>query len=601
MPNFIAAQYDKETKCVQYLTDDNRICIRSGGSLPWRTNNAGDLLAPIDQATGKPKPRKTKGWLNLAEGGEYTSHFFFIFPDYETGRSALRACLGRLYMNSNFYEFVSVYASKKDHNNEGNYVSQLVEFTGIDPKTKLRDMSEADLNKFMDAIERIEGYHRDESTRKETFVAVSTIHATDGRVPVAGEEIIVKTADGQEKTFTSSASGQFPPIVHGNGPTTIIHKTPDGEKKTIGTLPPDKGQHLSLLTKFSEFVGWSAPKKAPEDSTSKKAPLVHVVMPHDTLSKIAAKYDISVADIKQYNHLTSDTIFPGQRLGIHGTPPPLTQATPKKAAPKPSKTGTAGEKSAATKDVKKAPPAPESQTKSARSKEGSGEPIAMIQPEKGEVPWMEHAIAEGKRFHGEPEATIEKTMNYHKLIGDGLTSLQGTPNAWCAAFASWCLIQAGYPTKNDPDDQYKEIKIEQGRARAFLRTERGERDSKTKKIPLVPNPLYIEIPEPIYGAIALETGSQRSDIAKHVGFAYGKNDYGIILLGGNQSDRIKFAAFPRKQLKFCIPAAYEEMYKKYQTPLKEYDRIQLNKDVLGYMTVKEDEEAEKKHRKDATR
>lgn len=43
---------------------------------------------------------------------------------------------------------------------------------------------------------------------------------------------------------------------------------------------------------------------------------LHVVAPGDTLSKIAARYHLSVAELKKLNKLNSDTIYTGQKLRI---------------------------------------------------------------------------------------------------------------------------------------------------------------------------------------------------------------------------------------------------------------------------------------------
>lgn len=59
----------------------------------------------------------------------------------------------------------------------------------------------------------------------------------------------------------------------------------------------------------------------------------YVVVPGDTLSKIAAKFGLTVAQLKTYNNLTSDMIYVGQKLRLK---PP--EAAPVTAAPAPAET-----------------------------------------------------------------------------------------------------------------------------------------------------------------------------------------------------------------------------------------------------------------------
>jgi uncharacterized protein (TIGR02594 family) len=581
MPRFVSATYHPDIQTAQFIADDGRCCLRSGGSLPWRLNNGGDLLSPLD-ADKKPCPKKTKGFLAVVQAGAYDDHWFFVFPDYETGRRELKASLKRKYMTGNMTDFVNKFAPGKDHNNVAKYVSQLSTYSGISADTKFSDLSDADLNKLMDGIEQIEGYNKDEATRKETWVVVSTIHATDGKVPVAGEEIVLR-GDGKETTLKSNASGQFPPIVHAKGPMQVFHKTPDGSEKKVGDLPPDQGQHFSLLTKFSEFVGWNAPVKAPESPSPKKQHFQYTVQPNDSLSKIAAHFKISVDQIKQDNHLTSNKILAGQVLGINGpAPAQLAPTPPKKAPPKPKP------KDAAVPDAKPAPkpkPPPESQTKAARSKDGSGETLALIEPEEGVAPWMKHALNEAKRFHGRPEWEIETEINYHKEIKDGQTSMTGSAHAWCAAFVNWCLAQAGYPIRNLKENGFIDISGEIGRANQFINT-------KTKD-GRVANPLYAEIDEPVYGVIGVETNS--SGHGQHVGFVYGKQGKEICLLGGNQHDRIKFSCFSSStHFKFFIPVSYQEFFKKNKGTLPDVNGNSLN------LTIGIDEKPRKKGQAEST-
>ncbi|HEY8100067.1 MAG TPA: LysM peptidoglycan-binding domain-containing protein [Burkholderiaceae bacterium] len=600
MTRFIKATYHPNIKAAEFIADDGRHLIRSGGSLQWRICNAGDLVSPV--INGIPCPKKTKGYIGFAKAAN-SDHHFFIFPDYETGRAELKTSLQRKYKNKTLSETVKSYAPKHDGNDSDKYVNDLSKMSGVDKNTKIKDLSDTQLSSLMDSIERLEGYHADADTRKEIWLQVSHIQATDGTRPLANEEIVVRM-DGKETTLKSNAIGKFPPIVHGTGPAEIHHKTIDGDLKKVGELPADKGQHWSLITKVAEFFGTTAPVKAPDNLITKKQPLHYTVQSGDTLNKIATRLKTNVAQIKKDNHLTKDTILPGQVLGINQPAPVSLGATPaKKATPKSAPSvAEAGAVSANAFKPKRIPTL-ENQTTFARSKEGAGEPLALITPEDGVAPWMKYALAEAKRFHGSPEQEIEKDINYHKEIKDSMKSMAGKDNAWCAAFANWCLMKAGYPIQNPKETGFVDWSAAKARADGF-RQLHGKKESKGQKyddIPFVPNPLFVKIDEPIYGAIAVITTP--SNHGEHVGFVYGRSAKdSVCVLGGNQSDMICFRGFTEKEvirktkvktktgkivtaekkskhLEFFIPASYFHAYEKMSKSLSNVNPDAANKTI----------------------
>jgi hypothetical protein len=94
MPRLIAATYHANIKVAEFICDDGRHLLRCGGTLPWRLNNAGDLMSPVN-TKNEPAPKKTKNFIGFAsvpnERTGKSSHFF-IFPDYESGREQLVDC-----------------------------------------------------------------------------------------------------------------------------------------------------------------------------------------------------------------------------------------------------------------------------------------------------------------------------------------------------------------------------------------------------------------------------------------------------------------------------------------------------------------------------
>jgi LysM repeat protein len=634
MTIFVKAKYHENALAAEYVTSDNRHVVRSGGSLPWRLNNCGNLRSPED-SHGVPNPKKTKNFIGLAKSGA-KGHHFFIFPDYETGRAELKASLLRKYSKHTLAGMVAKYAPSPE-NNTAQYIKQLCEFSGLEETVVIGELSPAGLKQLMDGIERKEGYSKDAALRKEVEVNVSRIQATDGTRPVANEEIVVKQGD-KTTTLKSNAAGIFPLVVHGKEQVTIQHKTADGELKTVGELPQDKGVLLNLTTKVAEFFGRSAPVKPPETPIKGKQPFEYIVKQNDILGRLAVEFKTTVAIIQRDNNLKTTNIMPGQRLGIHGPlTPGMPRARPKQAlatapapaaaakpaapppakpaaaaaqpAPAPAKPAATPAKPASTPAA--APTAPATKPKKvpteekkatpARSKAGSGEPLATLPLEDGIAPWMKHAIAEAKRFRGVDEAVIQETRNYHTELRTGRKVMTDSDNAWCAAFVNWNLWQAGYPVEN-PKSSGLTDRADIGRAHGIMNVNHIEKQPDKKKsiITSVDNPLFYEIDEPVYGAIAVVVG-KHSGRGHHTGFVYGKvKDNFLCVLGGNQGSTIRFTPtnilpYPaeidpktkkkRKNtgstdfLKYYLPRTYKNPDNNGPEELKTVDFVALNREI----------------------
>ncbi|MDB5800608.1 MAG: peptidoglycan-binding protein [Rhodocyclales bacterium] len=579
MTRIVQATYHTTLKVAEFLTDDGQHILRKGGTLPWRINNCGDLISPV--ANGKPAPKKTCNYVGFAKvpskSGE--DHHFFIFPDYETGRAELLASLKRKHPEHNLPEVIRTYAPAKE-NDTASYTRTLLSKTGIPADKLVKNMSEDELNAVMDGIEEIEGYNNEKESRQEIKVPVSRISATDGARPIADEEIVL-IIDGKQTTLRSNEVGQFPPIPHSDKPIEVMHITADGDLKKVGEISGDEGKNFSLTTQLKRFFGVTRPEKAPESgSPDRRQPFKYQVQPGDSLDKIAKKFKTTVAAIKQDNNIKRDLIHPGDVLGINGASPqngaPLPQKPVQRAAPKPTPKA---ESDTSTPAAKKAPPAATA-TVPVRADEGSGAPLAILPIDGVRAPWMAYAVSEAKRFKGADEAEIEKTTNYAKEVKTGQTTLVGNSHPWCAAFVNWCLMKAGYPIENP--DFYDHVAAK-GRAQGFYEVEGKKLDKKDKSAPIVRNPLFVEIEQPIFGAIAMVTST--SGHGHHVGFVYAKEDENhTLLLGGNQSNTIKFSSFSiaselivrnkmvngkvvkikkmSDKLSFFVPAQYFEQSKK---------------------------------------
>ena len=546
MTTFVKAVYHPTAKAAEFVTDDGRHCIRTGGSLPWRIFNYGDLASPVKN--GAPAPKKTEGFIGFAKPEDQDLHFF-IFPTYKIGRRDLKKSLRRKYNEKTLAMMVSIYAPPSKNNTE-KYINDLSKLSGIGRDERIKDLNDRQLDSLMDGIGRIEGYDADAATRKEIWVNVSHIQATDGTRPISQQELTVR-GDGQERIIKSSASGQFPPIVHGKSALEIFQTTISGELKKIGELLPNEAQRINFVSKISEYVGFTAPVKPISSVTVKREPLKYVVKPNDQLGYLAKRFSTTVEQIKKDNRLVKLTIYPGQILFFNGNAPlPVPTQTVKRALKrqiqgpqKPPKTVD----TPSTATVQPVLPSPihhvvpeEERTLIARSKQGAGEPLGLVTTNDKIAPWMQFAIHEAKRHKGANEAVIEGKINYHVEIRDGRKTLVGSLDAWCAAFVNWCLMKSGYPIENAKATGFVDYKAAVARAAGFihLRGKKSEKGQKYDDVAFVSNPLYYIIEKPVYGAIAIVTNA--SGHGHHAALVYGKVDENnVCILGGNQSQTIR--------------------------------------------------------------
>jgi len=160
------------------------------------------------------------------------------------------------------------------------------------------------------------------------------------------------------------------------------------------------------------------------------------------------------------------------------------------------------------------------------------------------TPWMDLAIKEAIKGKGSAENVLPMLDLSYKYIrfAKGDRGITTAPNdnkegSWCAAYICWTLNKSGY--KIHPKGRMASQSF-----RYF-----------NKK-------LYRKIEKPIFGAITLYT-SMKNPAHGHVGYLFGKTKNGrYILLGGNQSNRLKFADYPAqfgsyKLRGFYVPIDYK--------------------------------------------
>ncbi|MFC3531104.1 TIGR02594 family protein [Vogesella facilis] len=540
MPKWLKAKYDTENKIASYTDQQGNFLIRSGGSLPWRINNPGNLR-PAISPQGLPAPKKVKTHIGFAQAKNKDGalSYFLIFSDYETGVNELRNNLHRLHSNKRISEAIEAYAPRKE-NNTNRYIEQVELFSGLSRNQVINTLQASEFERLVQAIIRIEGYNdQSKGPRQEKLVAASNVIFSDGSRPIANQPAIIQQG-GQQKETKTSTSGRLPPIVHKPeaGPIDILVRNTKGTlEKVLSIDPTAKAKHY--LAVLEQWVTHSSSASHLPNNSSRKTSrpnTQYVVQPGDTLSKIAKIFKSNVTTIQKANDIKNPNhIYPGLRLEIpavnisHTEAPQTSSPAPVRQPPKP--------RNSASK---------RGDVKPARSKDGLGSPIALLPSDNRRAPWMEVAMHEALRWHGQHESIIDKSMNYHKEIGQGwLKTIEGDKFAWCASFVNYCLKTSGYPISS-PNPM---------RANSFISD----------------NINFIKIEKPIFGCIATN--------GKHATFFYGESSNGkFIGLGGNQGQTIKFSSY--KNFDFFIPSTYKPKYdneKKEKTQI--YRIADLNKSI----------------------
>lgn len=590
MAKWVKAQYDSERKIAEYTDAQGNHLIRSGGSLPWRLNNPGNLRPWMEK--GVPAPRAVKTHIGFAKtkNSKGVDCYFLIFPDYETGVNEIRNNLRRLYSKKTIKEAIDGYAPPVENNTE-KYISDAEKFSGLTRDRVVGKLDSSEFERLVKAIIKIEGYEdQSKGARKEATVAVSSVTLSDGSKAIAGKTVVLEQ-DGKTRQVTTSEIGQLPPVVHQakSGPVKI--KVPDekGLLKTILSIDmAAEAKHFLLVCEQKIYQAFSGPHASTQTSKQDDRSHVYTVQPGDTLAKIAKKFKTSVARLQKDNHIkNAKLILAGQRLIIcHGNASaPASVAKPAVSANKPqsgsaksstsskaqNQSAKAQDQSASTgNDLREAEV---ENLSTSRTRSGEGSPAAWMPSDSRRAPWMEVALSEAKKWKGVTEEKI--TRNYHKELG-----LKGNlvKTAWCAAFVNFCLKTSGQIYENSAGSQFPIL---------------------SKK--------FIKIDRTVYGSIMVMrnyfSGTNKSPGKGHATFVYAmKGDGRVVCLGGNQGDRVKLSAYAMSGVSsrfvsdgvtydqrfygFYVPVTYLE-YARNERELEVVDMDKINKEIIVNVSKQE--------------
>jgi uncharacterized protein (TIGR02594 family) len=567
---FISARYDADTLTVDFVGNDGTHLLRTGGTIAWRFNNPGNLRPAGDRLIfGAIGIGQTKG-----------NRSFLIFKSYEEGRLQKKKLLRHTYNERTIYTMLTGipdpkhpgklmmgYAPATDTNDPLAYANAISKHTGLPITTRLCDISDAKLEEVMDAMEKFEGFHAMKDKRQEREIPTTLVTVSDGAMPKPDLPAQIKIGD---KTYEKKTdpSGQLPKIAHTQPGKKVEIHFPDvtgvWKKQFEFVMDGVSSAHL-LIHNLVSFEAPTAPKPPPASVTNPaRKPFDHVVARKETLGILAGRFGTTVGEIMKDNPAIKDPakIYVGQVIGIYGPPSGRRKIPAARPAPKAKPKPAAGARAPAA-----APPAVSADL--TRSKEGTGQPLAIVPVDQKTAPWMPVAIEEAKKWAGKKEDVITKTGNFHKRVGLG-GNMVTTP--WCASFANYCLMTAGAPYEKSASSQFP---------------------TSSKK--------FKKIDKPVYGALMVMrnyfAGTNKAHGTGHVTFVYGKTADGDIAgLGGNQSDRLKLSpykivgvsaefelkgkALEQKFHGFYIPVTYEEYAKSQPEPdivdIKDVNRNFLN-------------------------
>lgn len=506
---YISAKYDASLLTVDYVANDGTHLLRTGGTIAWRFNNPGNLRPGGGT-------RLIRGAIAIGRTSGNAS--FLIFGSYADGRAAKKGLLREKYNDRTIYTMLTGipnpkggmmlgYAPASDNNDPLDYAKSIASHIGKTIDTVLSTLSDAEMEKMLDAMEKKEGYHGKQATRRERLIATTGITVSDGAQARPDTPVQVKIGSKVHLKKTDKF-GQIPRIAHTKPGEKVEIFLPTGGvwKKQFEFQMSAVSSAYVLFNDIMRFEAPVAPKKAPKPATpAVRKPIRYPVAPGDTLGKLATRFKTSVARIRKDNPSikNADKIYQGQVIGIYGPVTPL-------QAPKPIAVPVAAPAAAP-------PPSPSAPVQAAAPAiSNAGQPIAVVQAALPKAPWMTYAIEEAKRFHGRNEGIITNIRNYHADINFNATMVQ---QPWCASFVNTCLKSTNTPFVNSPSSQFP-----------------------------CNSSLFVRIDKPVFGAIMVMRNYKRIGNQfqgkGHVTLVYGKTAAGRIAgLGGNQNDRITVSGY----------------------------------------------------------
>ena len=207
-----------EKNSVIYKTADGPEFLHSGGTRAWRNNNPGNLVA------------SEKSGRSIGKAGG-----FAVFPTYEDGWAALKYSLTHFYSDLKLDKVFEKYAPATDNNDPQRYIKMVKQFSGLDSTRTLGQLSEAELAKFMAAIQRVEGW-KEGKIEAIPYAQQFEVKGVDGK-PLSGLAYVMSffTSRGEQKKIAGKTDAEG---------KTAVAQTDTRSPVSLKLPRPDPGQSL---------------------------------------------------------------------------------------------------------------------------------------------------------------------------------------------------------------------------------------------------------------------------------------------------------------------------------------------------------------------
>ena len=249
------------------------------GTVAWRGNNPGNIRP------GNPTvDAMAVGTQNAGTNGK-----FLVFPDRATGDAAREHVLFSTYGNSTLSNAITAYAPPSDNNNTAAYIAALAEGAGVNPDTKMKDMTPSQRAAIMTAQVGEENVTPGKISAADGTEVPSEVQQQFGASPVKGgpaaptpmpgrpaalsdTQDIRNTAEVGFRAPDAGTSAALNAELRATGPGATLTPLEQGnlldygapiDEKTQGALAPTSGAFAGVVVRAKAIAGPAAPVPMP--------------------------------------------------------------------------------------------------------------------------------------------------------------------------------------------------------------------------------------------------------------------------------------------------------------------------------------------------